>query len=267
MILEMSYMKHFWIPISSIPAATTLAVQPIWPMHKKLNLIDFAKKLKLSHGQKLLDIVCGWGGLIKNACENYGVTATGISISKEQLSYAEKWCDGLPAKFEFMDYRDLREEYDVIVSVGMFEHVGEAYYREYFNHVHRSLKKHGIFLLHTIGINRSDFTNPWLQKYIFPGGFLPSLAHIGKANENLFNLEHFENFGVSYSKTLQHWCENFENAWPQLSSQYPQKYDERFFRMWRYYILTSSASFRARRSQLWQYVFSKDGLPQGYVFP
>ncbi len=233
---------------------------------QEAKLARICQKLKLEKGQRLLDIGCGWGGLMKYAAEHYGIDVTGISISKEQLAYAEKNCQGLPATLKFQDYRDLNDQFDRITTVGMIEHVGKDYYREFFECVRRNIKPDGIFLLHTIGYNTSDFKNPWLQKYIFPGCYVPSIKQIGEAYEGLFVLEHVENIGFSYQQTLLHWYDNFEKAWPVLSQTYPQKYDERFYRMWRYYLLSCASGFGVRAIQLWQFVFSPNGVNGGYVF-
>jgi cyclopropane-fatty-acyl-phospholipid synthase len=149
----------------------------------------------------------------------------------------------------------------------MFEHVGLKYYRKFMEKVHSSLADDGIYVLHTIGFNTSDFKNPWLQKYIFPGCFVPSLKHVGKAYEGLFVMEHVENIGFDYAQTLLSWYANLETWWKEIQAFDPKKYDDRFFRTWRYYLLSNVAGFRARKVQLWQFVFSKNGIQGGYVFP
>lgn len=222
------------------------------------------QKLKLKPGMRLLDIGCGFGGLAKYAAENFGVEVVGISISKEQCEYARKFCAGLPVEIRFQDYRDVKEKFDRMVSIGMFEHVGYLNYRKYMEAAHQNLSEDGLFLLHTIGSNVSNTTfEGWLNKYIFPNAMLPSIAQIAKAAEELFVIEDLHNFGVNYDRTFLSWHDNFTQNWDRLKTHY----DERFRRMWNYYLLTSAAIFRARHTQVWQIVFSKNGLPDGYQRP
>lgn len=229
----------------------------------KLDLI--CKKLQLKPGMRVLDIGCGWGGLAKYAAEQYGVSVVGVTISKQQWEYAKSHCAGLPIDIRLQDYRDINEKFDRVVSVGMFEHVGHLNYPSFFNIVHQSLvDDEGLFLLHTIGGNETSvFGDQWISKYIFPNGLIPSIAHISKATEKLFVMEDWHNFGAYYDKTLMAWYENFLNHWNQLK----EKYDERFYRMWTYYLLSCAGTFRARTNQLWQIVFSKKGVLDGYSAP
>lgn len=225
----------------------------------KMNLT--CQKLLLKPGMRILDIGCGWGGLAKYAAENFGVEVVGITISKEQYDYAKENCRGLPVEIRFQDYRDLNEQFDRVVSLGMFEHVGHLNYATYMQTVQKCLRDDGIFLLHTIGNNATYFeANEWTTKYIFPNGMIPSIAQIGKAAENIFVMEDWHNFGADYDKTLMAWNENFNRHWEELKS----KYDERFYRMWSFYLLSSAAAFRARDIQLWQIVLSKKGVKGGY---
>ena len=227
----------------------------------KLDLI--CQKMHLEPGMSVLEIGCGWGGFAKYAAQNYGVSVHGVTISKEQMQYAEDACQGLDVTFELKDYRKLNTEYDRIVSIGMFEHVGYKNYRRYMQVARRCLKDDGLFLLHTIGRNNSNRTaEAWINKYIFPNGMTPSVQQIGKAVENLFIIEDWHNFGQDYDTTLMAWYENFQNNWHRLE----QTYDERFQRMWQYYLLMCAGSFRARRNQLWQLVLSKKGLKGGYTY-
>ncbi len=228
----------------------------------KLELI--CQKLQLKPGLKLLDIGCGWGGLARYAAENYGVSVTGVTISEQQYQHAKESCKGLPIEIRLQDYRDLNDQFDRIVSVGMFEHVGHLNYPTFMHTVHRALKSDGLFLLHTIGINEtSSLANEWITKYIFPNGMLPSIAQIAKSAEKLFVIEDWQNFGAYYDNTLMAWYENFQAHWNTLKSQY----DERFYRMWTYYLLACAGSFRARSNQLWQIVMSKNGVAGGYMSP
>lgn len=231
----------------------------------KLDLI--CRKLGLRPGMRVLDIGCGWGEALKYAAQRYGVTGVGVTISREQAALAREICAGLPVEIRVQDYRDLDERFDRILSVGMFEHVGVKNYRRYFEVALRCLEgapDGGLFLLHSIGGNRSvNHTDPWIAKYIFPNSMLPSAAQVTDAIEELFVIEDWHNFGTDYDRTLQAWRANVEAAWDTL----PERYDERFRRMWRYYLAASMASFRVRRIQLWQLVLSPRGVPGGYVAP
>ena len=218
----------------------------------KLDLI--CRKINLKPGMKILDIGCGWGSFALFAAEKYGAHVTGITVSKEQVALGRDLCKGLPVDIQFKDYRDMEGEFDAIVSIGMFEHVGYKNYGTYMKKVHSLLKDDGVFLLHTIGGNKSDVsTDSWIDKYIFPGGMIPSIKQIGKSVENLFVMEDWHNFGTDYDKTLMAWFANFDSGWGNLKNNY----DERFYRMWKYYLLASAGSFRARKNQLWQVVLTK----------
>lgn len=228
----------------------------------KLELVF--RKLGLQPGMRVLDIGCGWGEALKLAAERYGVSGVGITVSAEQQHYAEQLCRGLPLSFQLQDYRGLTGRFDRIFSIGMFEHVGCKNYRTYMQVTRRCLKKDGLFLLHCIGGNRSVHeTDPWIQKYIFPNGMLPSIRQIGAAIEDLFIMEDWHNFGVNYERTLLAWRANFEAHWNELR----QRFDATFRRMWLFYLGSSAASFRARKSQLWQLVLSPEGVPGGYIAP
>ena len=219
-------------------------------------------KLQLKPGMKVLDIGCGWGSFSRYAAENYGVSVLGVTVSKEQYQYAKKICQGLPVEILFQDYRDVRGLFDRICSIGMFEHVGPRNHKDYMKVAHRCLKKSGLFLLHTIGSNTSKYhPNPWIHKYIFPNGILPSIQQIGRASERLFIMEDWHNFGAYYDKTLMAWYENFNQAWDTLKKDYDHR---AFYRMWKYYLLACAGAFRARDIQLWQIVFSKGGIINGY---
>ena len=233
----------------------------------KLDLI--CRKLYLKPGMKVLDIGCGWGGFCKYAAENYDVEVYGITVSKEQVTLGNEQCKGLKVKILLKDYRDLNAEallgagnlFDRVVSVGMIEHVGYKNFRTFMKTVHRLLKEDGLFLLHTIGSNISVLlTDPWVDKYIFPNSMLPSIRQLGASFENLFVMEDWHSFGHYYDKTLMAWFDNFQQSWDALKS----KYDERFYRMWKYYLLSCAGSFRASKDQLWQIVLSKNGVPEGY---
>lgn len=225
----------------------------------KLDLI--CKKIDLKAGQRVLDIGCGWGSFAKYAAEKYGAHVTGITISTEQAEYAKQSCLGLPVEIRVQDYRLVNEKFDHIISIGMFEHVGYKNYRKYFEVASECLKDDGFFLLHTIGgLETKTTPDPWIHKYIFPNGQIPSLTEIAGASEKLFVIEDLHNFGAYYDKTLMTWFENFDQGWPELKSSY----DERFYRMWKYYLQSCAGAFRARNIQLWQIVLSKNGVQGVY---
>ena len=226
----------------------------------KLELI--CRKLYLRPGMRILDIGCGWGAFGKYAAEKYKVEVVGITVSKEQVELGKILCAGLPVEFRLVDYRELNEKFDRIVSVGMVEHVGYKNYRSYFEVASRCLNDDGLFLLHTIGNVLSEKSiDQWADKYIFPNGMLPSLPQLTKAMEGLFIFQDLHNFGTDYDKTLMAWYKNFDKNWNKLEDQY----SERFYRMWKYYLLSAAGSFRTGMlNQLWQIVLSKNGIEGGY---
>ncbi|MBE4974288.1 UNVERIFIED_CONTAM: cyclopropane fatty acyl phospholipid synthase [Serratia marcescens] len=224
----------------------------------KLRMI--CEKLQLKPGMTLLDIGCGWGGLAQFAAQNYGVSVHGVTISAEQQKLAQERCAGLDVEILLQDYRDLDRQFDRIVSVGMFEHVGPKNYETYFSVAVRNLKPDGLFLLHTIGSNQTDLNvDAWIDKYIFPNGCLPSVRHIAEASEGRFVMEDWHNFGADYDRTLMAWLENFKRAWPDLMGGY----SERFERMFTYYLNACAGAFRSRNIQLWQVLFSPAGVEGG----
>jgi cyclopropane-fatty-acyl-phospholipid synthase len=228
----------------------------------KLDLV--CRKIGLKKEDHILDIGCGWGSFAKFAAERYGASVDGITVSKEQITLGNSLCHGLPINLKLMDYRKLHGVYEHIVSLGMFEHVGVKNYRVYFETAARCLRDNGLFLLHTIGQPETcNYIDPWISRYIFPNGMIPSMSGIGKAIEGLFVIEDLHNFGAYYDKTLLHWFENFDRGWEEIKGRYP----ENFYRKWKYYLLSSAGAFRARSIHLWQIVLSKHGIPGGYVRP
>ena len=234
---------------------------------EKMDLI--CRKLGLQKGMHLLDIGCGWGGLAKHAAKHYRCRVVGITISEQQRSYASAACQGLPVEIRLQDYRDLKERFDRIVSVGMLEHVGAKNYRKYMETVARCLHDDGVSLCQTIAGNwSSTCTDPWITRYIFPNSMLPSAAQVARAAEKLFALEDVQNLGADYEKTLLAWERNFSRSWDRFKGQY----GERFCRMWRYYLLTCAGAFRARDLQVFQFLFSKGGArylpaPTAWLYP
>jgi len=246
---EMAYSCGYW------QSAKTLDEAQI----AKFDLI--CRKLKLEKGMTLLDIGSGWGGLLRHAVKNYGVIATGISPADQQIILAKEKSAGLDINFVQKDYRDLTGRFDRIVSVGMMEHVGPKNFREFFEKCHELLADDGIMLHHLITSTESQSnTDPFFNRYIFPGGVIPSPGQITAAAEKLFVLEDVHNFGPHYDTTLMHWFKNVNAKW----SEIPQ-YDLRFKRMWNYYLLASAAGFRARNLHLNQYVFRKGGALTPYL--
>ncbi|MDR3684108.1 MAG: cyclopropane fatty acyl phospholipid synthase [Geothrix sp.] len=226
----------------------------------KLELV--CQKLMLKPGMRLLDIGCGWGALAKHAAEHYGAKVLGVTLSLPQKVFAEEACRGLPVTFQVRDYRELPDQaFDRVASIGMFEHVGHKNFKAFMDLVRKHLTEDGIFLLHSIGGNSSKAgVDPWIAKYIFPNGELPSQAQISHAMEGRFVLEDWHNFGADYDRTLMAWYGNFTEHWPRLKA----RFDERFFRIWSYYLLSCAGAFRARSIQLWQVVMTKHGLEGGY---
>ncbi len=225
----------------------------------KLELVCRKIGLDLNPGMRILELGCGFGSFAKYAAEKYGAQVLGVTVSKEQVALGMELCRGLPVELRLQDYRQVQGTYDAVISIGIMEHVGYKNYHTYMEVVDRCLKPGGIAFVHTIGGDWSDTNGePWNNKYIFPNGMLPSIAQLGAVLEKKFVMEDWHNFGPYYDPTLMAWTANFEKAWPELKKQY----DERFFRMWRYYLLSSAGAFRSRRNQLWQIVFTRRGTPQ-----
>jgi cyclopropane-fatty-acyl-phospholipid synthase len=240
-----------------------------WKDAKNIDEAQFAKfdlvckKVGLQPGMKVLDLGCGFGSFLKYAAEKYGVSGVGVNLSKEQVKFARDAAKGLPLEFQLKDYREANGTFDRIISIGLMEHVGYKNYHSLFRVAHKNLKDDGLFLLHTIGNNTSvTKADPWTDKYIFPNSSLPSIKQLGGAMENLFVMEDWHNFGADYDKTLMAWHDNFVAHWESIKQF---GYDERFYRMWVYYLLSCAGAFRARKIQLWQLVLSKKGVLGGYT--
>lgn len=222
------------------------------------------EKLQLKPGMRLLDIGCGWGGLARYAAEKYGVSVVGVTISKEQQAFAKEYCSHLDVDIRLQDYRDIDGTFDRIISIGMFEHVGPLNYAVFMRKAHDLLADSGLFLLHTIGNTAStSLSDPWIRRYIFPNAVIPSVSQIAQAIEPFFVMEDWQNFGAYYDQTLMCWHQHFIQHWDSLQSDF----DEKFYRMWVYYLQTCAGTFRARKLQLWQLVLSKGGVNGVYMAP
>ena len=245
---QMQYTCAYWKDAKTLDQA----------QESKLHLI--CRKLGLGPGMTVLELGGGFGGLVRFAAQEYGCEVVSYNISQRQVDFGRQWCQGLPVRFEQKDYREAAGErlpFDRVVSIGLCEHIGHRNYGGFLKLAHRCLKDEGLFLLHTIGGNASwTATDAWINKYIFPNGMIPSATQLGRAMEGLWVVEDWHNFGPDYDRTLMAWWENFERAWPSLRASY----GDRFYRMWKYYLMASAGSFRARRLQLWQIVLSKGDI-------
>ncbi len=224
-----------------------------------------AQKLLLSPGMRVLDIGCGWGGLALSLARDHGVSVLGVTLSEEQHRIATRRAReaGLEDQVEFRltDYRHVGETFDRVVSVGMFEHVGVPHYREYFRNVHDRLAPDGVALIHTIGWTGPPHTSSrWVDKYIFPGGYVPSLSEMVAAveHEDLFTTD-IEVWRLHYAETLRHWHDRFMAHIDRVR----EIYDERFCRMWRYYLVASEMTFRYNKQVVFQVQLAhrRDAVP------
>jgi cyclopropane-fatty-acyl-phospholipid synthase len=223
----------------------------------KLELV--CKKLELRPGLKVLDIGCGWGGFAIYAADRYGVDVVGVTNSREQFQFTQARCKALPVEVRLQDFRDISGRFDRIVSIGMLEHVGHKNYKTFMDIVYDSLDVEGICLLHTICNNVSTRVgDPWLAKYVFPNSMTPSLAQLSRAIEGRFVVEDIHNIGPGYDPTCMAWHRNFQQGWPRLKG----RYGERFRRLWQYYLLMAAGNFRARSSQVLQFVLTRMGRAQ-----
>jgi cyclopropane-fatty-acyl-phospholipid synthase len=219
-----------------------------------------AGKLLLKPGMRVLDIGCGWGGMALTLAREYGARVTGVTLSREQLAVATERAraEGLSDRVEFrlQDYRAVRETFDRIVSVGMFEHVGVPHYRQYFRHVRRMLTDDGVALIHTIGRpTPPGRTGPWIEKYIFPGGYVPAMSEALAAieKEGLTSTD-IEVWRLHYAMTLHHWYDRFTAHLDAARAIY----DERFCRMWRYYLAACEVAFREGGQMVFQFQLARD---------
>jgi len=247
---NLQYTSAYWQHASNLDEA----------QEHKMDLI--CKKLQLKPGMKVLDIGCGWGGLARYAAEKYKVEVVEVNISKEQVAYAKQFCGNLPITIIEQDYRDIQGTFDRIASICMINHVGYKNCSIFMEVVYSCLKDGGLFLLQTVSSNKSQVScDSWTNKYIFPNGYNPSIKQLGQSIEGLFVMEDWHNFGADYDKTLMAWHDRFNKNWDTIKL----RFDERFYRMWNYYLLSCAGGFRARDMQLWQIVFSKKGVKGGYT--
>jgi cyclopropane-fatty-acyl-phospholipid synthase len=224
-----------------------------------------ARKLLIKPGMRVLEIGCGWGGLGLTLARDHGAQVTGITLSQEQLAIAREraLAAGLADRvsFELMDYRAVRGQFDRIVSVGMFEHVGLPNYKTFFDMVRDCLTKDGVALIHTIGRTAPpQATNPWIAKYIFPGGYVPSLSEVAKAIQNTgLRIGDIECLRLHYAMTLRCWFDRF-SAKAEIARALK---DERFVRMWRYYLAASEQTFRHGQQDVFQFQLCRrpDAVP------
>lgn len=219
------------------------------------------RKLQLTKDTSLLDIGSGWGTLLIRAAKEYGISGLGITLSREQLKHATDAAQAVGVgdriRFELLNYQDLAESserFDRIVSVGMFEHVGRGNHGTYFSAVQKLLKPQGISVLHSITHEHVTLPDPWIDKYIFPGGYIPAISQVVSAFPKYdFHLYDYENLRIHYAMTLDEWLRRFEKR----KAAILKMYDERFYRMWRLYLASASAAFRYGDIGLSQFVFSK----------
>ena len=222
-------------------------------------------KLEINDNDRVLDIGCGWGGFMKYAAETRGCEVTGVTISAEQAEFARDHTAGLPVDIVMSDYRDLPgnldSQYDKILICGMLEHVGYKNYRGLMKVVHQLLDDDGLFLLHTIGnTDETLIVDRWIEKYIFRNSMAPSMPQLASATLGLFTVHAWENYGHYYSNTLQAWHDRFERNWEKIAAlESKNAFDDRFRRMWNYYLLSSKAAFETEDLLLWQIVMSKAG--------
>jgi len=223
----------------------------------KLDLV--CRKAGLEPGMRVLDLGCGWGGLASWAAEKYGCTVLGVTLSKDQVSLGNQLWKHLPVELRLCDYRDVEGTFDRVLSVGMMEHVGPKNHRDMMLTINRCLAPDGVAVVHTIANNRSlRHGTPFIEKYIFPNAVAPSLAQIGRAIEGVFVLEDLHNIGPDYDPTLMAWWDNFDRTYSEISD----RYDRKFYLMWKFYLLAAAGASRSRDGQLFQFVLTKTGRTQ-----
>ena len=220
------------------------------------------KKLNIQENQNVLDIGSGWGTLAIHIAQKTNASVTGITLSENQLEYSKNKAKelnlGNQVEFKLADYRELNEKFDRIVSVGMFEHVGRKFYRKYFDTVSKLLNDQGIALIHTIGSsNPPRNPQPWITKYIFPGGYTPSLSQIARPIEDSgLIISDMEVLRMHYAHTLRNWKERFISK----KGEVLEMFDEKFFRMWEFYLASCEMAFKWGDQVVFQLQLSKDNI-------
>ena len=239
---------------------------------QKNKISHIIKKLNIKENLKLLDIGSGWGHLSMEIAKQAKCQVTGITLSENQYEYSKKKAKelnlGNQVQFKLMDYRQVKEKYDRVVSVGMFEHVGRKFYKNYFRTVNKLLKEDGVALIHTIGsvVSPRD-PHPWITKYIFPGGYTPSLSEIaGPIEKSGLIISDMEVLRMHYSHTLRHWKERFIGKKEEVLAMF----DEKFFRMWEFYLASCEMTFKWGDQVVFQLQLSKkfDSVPnrRDYIY-
>jgi cyclopropane-fatty-acyl-phospholipid synthase len=220
----------------------------------KLDLV--CRKIGARPGMRILDLGCGWGGFAAFAAQNYGASVVGYTVSREQCTWARERYATLPVEIRLEDYRKATGGYDAVVSIGLMEHVGPRNYRAYMELATRCLAPGGTVFVHTIGGQEPRTQiDPWYHKYIFPNAVIPTLGQLAAAMDGILVVEDVHNIGPDYDRTLMAWWANFEQAWPSLRAQY----GDHFYRMWKFYLMTSAAQFRARALNLFQIAATATG--------
>jgi cyclopropane-fatty-acyl-phospholipid synthase len=247
---RMVYSCGYWRRARTLPDA----------QEAKLDLI--CRKLDLQPGMRLLDLGCGWGGFLEYAASQYGVEGTGVTLSEEQAAWARAHCADWPVEIRIQDYRDVEGTFDRVVGIEILEHVGPKNYTTFMQGVRRHLASEGLALLQVNGRNGSEgpSADPWIVKYIFPDASLPSATELTQAIGSRFVIEDWHGFGADFDPTMMAWARNVAERWDAL----PERYDERFRRMWRYYLLQCAGIARSRHNNVWQIVLSPKGVPGGY---
>ena len=218
----------------------------------KIDLI--CRKLKLEPKMKLLEIGCGFGGFAKYAADKYGVEVTGITSSEAHSNFAKEYCKESNVKIIHQDYRNIKGKFDRVVCIEMMEHVGYKNHRTFTKQIYDCLKPGGLFLLQSISISISTIKNdPWVDKYIFPGTIALSAKQITTATEDYFYILDWHDFTQDYHSTMIEWFKNFDKNWGKIKNNY----DERFYRLWKYYLLCCPGTALAKTHHLWQIVFAR----------
>lgn len=225
---------------------------------RKMDLL--CRKLGLRAGDRVLDVGGGWGEIARYMADHYGARVTSINISEEQMRFSREHCRGASVEIVKCDYRDLKGTYDKIAVIAMLTHVGHKNYRAFMEKAHACLAPGGTMIIESVGGNRSfSHIDPWIDRYIFPGALIPSVAQFGRAFEGLFVVEDWHNFGPHYVKTLRAWNDRLQQAWPRLKDRYG---GDRTRRMFEFFFRMASAAFRERDLQHWHIVLTRKGDAQ-----